>query len=293
MNLDELRNGLTSLTDEMEPFEGNVRALHRRERRRRIAVSLIAAVVVVAIVVATVAITRGKSGKIQVASIPSKEVSSDRITHIDAIVVPASAAVKEVLDRSSLVARYALIPAADRSGPSLSLMTTQPVMSALCKLQTSDGYAIDAVTPGPNFENGLARALAGAASVTVTDQYSTDAEVFLQVGIAREYSMAIQGRLASDPDVQSFEYVSTTDAYEIFKRDFADQPALVQSTKPSDLPESFRITVKPGHSVAVVVDRYGHQDGVDTTITPSLTALFDPSGIVHGPGKRISPCVKP
>jgi hypothetical protein len=30
--IDELRSGLTTLSDEMEPFEGDVPVLHRRER---------------------------------------------------------------------------------------------------------------------------------------------------------------------------------------------------------------------------------------------------------------------
>ena len=116
MNLDDLKHGLTTLADEMEPFEGNVRALHRRERRRRVAVSSIAALVVVAIAVATVAITRnGDSGKIHVAGVPSKEVSPAEITHIDVIVVPATPAVKAALDASPLVGQYALVPAKDRS----------------------------------------------------------------------------------------------------------------------------------------------------------------------------------
>ncbi len=294
MNLDELRSELTTLADEMEAFEGDVRSLHRRERRRRVAVSCVAAVVVAALTVATVAVTRNDgAAKVHVAGVPSKEVSSDQITHIDAIVVPASPAVTQALDASHLVSQYARIPAADRSGSLSSLTTTEPVKSALCRLQTSDGYAVDAVTPGPTFNAGLVRALAGAANVTVTDQYSTDAEIFMRVGIAREYSLAIQGQLASDPDVRSFRYLSTADAYEVFKTDFADQPALVESTKPSDLPESFRITVKPGRSVRSVVDRYKLLDGVDTTITPSVGWLFVPASALKDSGKHVSPCAKP
>jgi hypothetical protein len=293
MNLAELKRGLTTLADEMEPFEGNVRAVHRRERRRRVAVSSVAAVVVVAIAVATVAITRnGDSGKIHVTGVPSKEVTPGRITHIDAIVVPASSAVKAALDASPLVGQYALIPGADRSDFA-SLLTTEPVRSALCLLQTSDGYAVDAVTPGTSFDEGLARALAGTASVTVTDQYSNDAEIFMKVMASTQQSAAVLAALIVDPDIQSVRHISKTDAFAIYKKDFVDQPALVESTRPSDLPESFRVIVKPGRTVATVVERYKHRDGVDITITPSVGWLFAPQTVIKDSGKHVSPCAKP
>jgi hypothetical protein len=294
MNLDDLKRGLTTLSDEMDPFEGNVRALHRRERRRRVAVSSIAALVVVAIAVATVAIARnGDSGKIHVAGVPSKEVTPAEITHIDAIVVPASPAVKAALDASPLVGRYALIPGADRSWLSPLLTATEPVKSALCLLQTSNGYAVDAVIPGSSFDDGLARALAGTATVTVTDQYRTDAEFFMKVNASTQQVAAVLAALTVDPDVQSFKFISKNDAYTIFKKDFADQPALVDSTKPSDLPESFRVMVKPGRPLATVVERYKHREGVDTTITPAVGWLFLPPTAIKDSGKYVSPCAKP
>ena len=99
--------------------------------------------------------------------------------------------------------------------------------------------------------------------------------------------------LKSDVDLQSFVYLSNVDAYNIFKRDFADQPALVQSTKPSDLPASFRILVKPGVSVPATAAQYKHFDGVDIAIT--LTAnrsslLFAPARAVGSTGP--SACAK-
>jgi hypothetical protein len=292
MNLDELKRGLTTLADEMEPFEGNVRALHRRERRRRVAVSSIAAVVVVAIAVATVAITRnGDSGKIHVAGVPSKEVSPAEITHIDAIVVPASPALKALLDGSPQVSRYTLVARADRTSASLSFSPDK----GLCALQSSDGYAVDYTSPIPPPAVGFPQTVAalGATYYDESDSLGADAEIFMQVGIAREYSMAIEGQLASDADVQSFRYLSIDDAYAVFKKDFAAQPALIESTKPSDLPESFRIIVKPGRAVSAVVARYAHRDGVDSIIRPPTQALFNPAGIPTSLQGRTSPCAKP
>jgi hypothetical protein len=201
--------------------------------------------------------------------------------------------VKELLDASPLVARYASIPAADRSSFT-SLITSGPVRSALCLLQPSNGYAVDAVAPGTSFDVSLARAVTGTATVTVTYQYSADAEIFMKVKASTQQSAAVLAALISDPDIQSVHHVSKNDAYAVFKKDFADQPALVESTRPSDLPESFRVIVKPGSTVATVIERYKHRDGVDVTITPSVAGLFVPSpAAIKDSGKHVSPCSKP
>jgi hypothetical protein len=295
MNLDDLKHGLTMLADEMEPFEGNVRTLYRRERRRRVAVSSVAALVVVAIAVATVAFTHGDgSGKVHVAGVPSKEVPPDQITHIDAIVVPATPAVKAVLDASPLVGQYARIPVRDRSSEP-NLLVTDAVRVALCALQTNDGYAVDAATPGSDIGTVMGRALFGTGRVTIfpTHQLSIDAEVFLKVPATAAQADVVRTALHADPEILSVRYVSKADAYAIFKKDFADQAALVESTRPSDLPESFRIFVKPGRSVAKIVQRYKHFAGVDIVITPDTGRLFDPT---QGPAvsdKAVSPCQHP
>jgi FtsX extracellular domain len=289
MNLDELRSGLTTLADEMEPFEGNVRALHRRERRRRVGMASIAAVAVVAIAMATVAIARsGDSGKIHVAGVPGKEVSPVEITHIDAIVVPASPAVKAALDASPLVARYAFVAAKDRtSGQVPSIEASQ---QALCALQTRDGYAVEATAFGTDIRPGLTASLAGKATVyDAPGGFGYDAEVFMKAGASAADTNAVRSALQSDPAVADFQFVSTTDAYAIFKRDFADQPALVESTKPSDLPASFRILLETGRSETAFEAPYRHARGVDTIISGNARQIFRPGDEASF---GISPCAR-
>lgn len=295
MNLDDLKGGLSTLLDEMEPFEGNVQALHRHERRRRIAMSSIAAVVVVAITMAALAATRhGDSGRIHIAGFPSKQVTPDKITHVDAIVLPASPAVKAALDASPLVGRYARVPAGDRSSAP-NLLVTDAVRSALCALQTNDGYAVDATTPGTDIGTVLGRTLFGTGQVTIypTDQFSVDAEVFMKVTASTQQSAAVRTTLVLDPDVGSVHFLDRSDAYAIYKKEFAAQSALVESTKPTDLPESFRIFVKPGRSVANVVQRYRNRAGVDTIIMPDIARLFDSTSGPTPSGNIVSPCASP
>ena len=93
----------TTLADEIEPFAGDVR------RACTAASAGAASSAVVAsrrwssssLAVSTVAVARGAAARTRSTSpaVPSKEVSPDQITHIDAIVVPATPAVKDALGR--------------------------------------------------------------------------------------------------------------------------------------------------------------------------------------------------
>ncbi len=292
MDLDELKHGLSTLAGEMTPFAADVDALHRRQRRRRIVTSAVTACVIVALTVATVAISHSRdSGKVHVAGLTGKEVAAGEITHVDVIVVPATPAVKAALDASPLVARYAFVPRADRSS---SALIFQPD-SGLCALQTRDGYAVDASTPGTAFQTGLEQALSGRATVYDSASLSFDVEIFMQVGIAHEYAMAVQYGLTHDPDVRSVQYLTTSDAYAVFKKDFVDQPELVHKTKPSDLPESFRVILDSKRSAEVIRHRYEHADGVEIVLTAAAgpEVLFDPAPSPKFPGTPVSPCAKP
>jgi hypothetical protein len=301
MQIDELRGELAGLADEIAPFERDVRSLHRRQRRRRITMAAIAAGCAgVLAALAVVAIEQSQAGKARVAARPGREVEPVRISHIDAIVVPATPDVKAALDASPVVGKYAFIPHGDRSiergdSSSDSLLFTPD--RGLCALQTGDGYAVDATTPGTNIRADLQRALAGRATVYDTsDRFGFDFELFLKVNATAIQSSAVEATLNRDPDIYSARHLSKTDAYAVFKREFADQPALVQSTKPSDLPESFRVIVRPDRadSLQYVVLRYALLSGVDTSISPPLPGMFDPTPIARpAQGKLISPCTKP
>src|SRR5207247_3482495 len=98
MQIDELRGELTTLADEIEPFEGDVRSLHRRGRRRRIVRSSLVAAFALVVAASTVVVARHRDdGRVRVTSAGSKEVPSVQIAHVDVIVVPATPAVQDVL----------------------------------------------------------------------------------------------------------------------------------------------------------------------------------------------------
>jgi hypothetical protein len=291
MQIDELRGELTTLADEIEPLRGDLGALHRRQRRRRIASSLVVVLAVVVAVSTIVVVRHRDNGKVRVTGAGPKEVSAAALTHFDAIVVPATPAVQYVLDASPVVGRYARLARAVRPLTKL-FEPTSSFLVPLCALESSDGFAVQAISPGSDIQKILARDLAGRATTyDVPDSLRYDIQLFLKVGASSRQVESVRTALASDRDISWFQFVSQTDAYENFKKDFADQPALVESTKPSDLPASFRIDLKPSSSVQTTAQRYERLDMVATALTGNAPPL-GPTSLLPA-DKRVSACTKP
>ena len=297
MQIDELRGELTMLADEIEPLGGDVRSLHRRQRRRRIASSLVVVLAVVVAVSTIVVVRHRDNGKVRVTGAGPKEVSAAALSHFDVIVVPATPAVQDVLDASPAVGRYARLVRALRPLTKL-FEPTSSLLAPLCALESSDGFAVQAMTPGSDIRNILARDLAGRATTyDVPDSLRYDVQLFLKVGASSRQVESVRAALASDRDISWFEFVSQADAYEIFKKDFADQPALVESTKPSDLPVSFRIDLEPGSSVQATAQRYERLDMVAMALPASAPPLGPtsllPADKLPPADKKVSACTKP
>jgi cell division transport system permease protein len=98
-------------------------------------------------------------------------------------------------------------------------------------------------------------------------KHGIELEIFMNVGSNAKQVQVIDQELAHDPQVKTYKHLTQADAYAIFKKDFADQPALVESTKPSDLPESFRVEPQKAELTQVLADRYNGQQNVATVIT--------------------------
>jgi len=98
-------------------------------------------------------------------------------------------------------------------------------------------------------------------------KHGIELEIFMKVGATKKQVQVIENELKADPQVKSYKYLNQQDAYNIFKKDFADQPALVESTKPSDLPESFRVEPQRAELTAPLALRYEDQQNVATVIT--------------------------
>ena len=98
-------------------------------------------------------------------------------------------------------------------------------------------------------------------------KHGIELEIFMKTDATPTEVKVINDALKADPNVKTFKYLNHDDAYAIFKKDFADQPALVESTKPSDLPESFRVEPLRAELTEPLDIAYKDRPNVATVIT--------------------------
>jgi len=98
-------------------------------------------------------------------------------------------------------------------------------------------------------------------------KHGIELEIFMKTQATPSQVQVIENALKADPQVKTFKHLTQQDAYAIFKKDFSDQPALVESTKPSDLPESFRVEPKRAELTAPLALDYQGRQNVATVIT--------------------------
>ena len=88
---------------------------------------------------------------------------------------------------------------------------------------------------------------------------------------------AVAARITHDPDVTKTTFLDHHAAYWEFKKLFANEPLLIENTKASSLPESFRLQVREGALPSAVAQRYGGLPGVSGVIeAKSPTSLGKP-----------------
>ena len=209
-----------------------------------------------------------------------KEVELDRLGQFDAVVVLPTAAPPDDADRiatalgdSAAVAEFAPLTPADLVRALGFGSDHRALVDRACNEPAITSYAVRLAA------GARASALAdvvgtGGTTVTVSPRSGTDAEIFMQVKATAAETDSVRGALEQDPDVDKVTFLSHRDAYNEFKRLFADQPELIQSESPdgSGLPESFELVLGAGASASAVITRYEQLPGVDTVITPSRTA---------------------
>ncbi|WP_433269143.1 permease-like cell division protein FtsX [Micromonospora vinacea] len=108
--------------------------------------------------------------------------------------------------------------------------------------------------------------LVNRACQAPADETATDAAVFLDNEITDQRRSAINRALDADPAVGTVAYESREEALKKFKKVYADAPELVDSIVPSQLPESFRITLVLRSKYAELAERVERMPGVDEII---------------------------
>jgi cell division transport system permease protein len=92
-------------------------------------------------------------------------------------------------------------------------------------------------------------------------------EVFMTVNPTEEQVDEVRQELESDQRVKRFFFLTKEDAYEEFKRLFADKPDLVSETSAEALPPSFRVAPRNVEDTQDLKARYSTLAGVDVVIT--------------------------
>lgn len=84
-----------------------------------------------------------------------------------------------------------------------------------------------------------------------------DLFVYMNPAATADQIQAMNKTLDSSPQVKSFDFYDSAKSFDEFKRLFRDQPDLLNTIKPEDLPQSFRI--KPKSTDAEVVSSLGDE----------------------------------
>jgi cell division transport system permease protein len=98
-------------------------------------------------------------------------------------------------------------------------------------------------------------------------KHGIELEIFLKNPIPDTQVADVRDALANSPDVKNFTYLNHDDAYAEFKRIFRDQPALVESTTPADLPTSFRVAPREAELTEQIATQFETFTGVEDVIT--------------------------
>jgi cell division transport system permease protein len=101
-------------------------------------------------------------------------------------------------------------------------------------------------------------------------KHGVELEIFMKVKASETDVANMASALKADPqEIKSSTFLDHNAAMAEFKSIFHDQPALIQSTRPTDLPESFRVVPVTAALTDRVANEFQGQPGVDTVVTAS------------------------
>lgn len=261
MQADELRDELSQLAGEMEPFASDVRRVRRRVARSR---TMFAALLVTAVAVPT-GVLLARDNRDDVVAAAPKSVPATELSDPDVLIVADEQRIDEltsILDRSSDVIAYTRLG----SGPTTAYLLLSGMLGA-CE-GYRDGLVVDSV------DGADVSALVGTNAATYAwDGLANpplppiDTELFMNVDATQAAVRAVETALSEDPRITDIDHVTKLEALEEFRELFKDEPALIESTTADALPESFRITLVDPDDVADIERAYSNFAQVDKTLT--------------------------
>ncbi len=90
--------------------------------------------------------------------------------------------------------------------------------------------------------------------------------IFLEDNVTQAQRQGIQNDLHALPEVAEVFYESKEEAFERFKEQFKNSPAIIDNVTPDALPESFRVKLKDPRKFEVVASAFEQRPGVQTVL---------------------------
>jgi hypothetical protein len=151
-------------------------------------------------------------------------------------------------------------------------------VAALAVAVTAFGLVRAAPSSEPQEESTLAVSLSavessGPPQVSVFLCKENDVFLSCQGGAITETERAdLRRALEKRPDVEGVSFEDQQQAWENFRRNMSDQPELVRTVTPDDLPESFRVQIRPGAEFSAVARAASKFPGVSNSVDGACLA---------------------
>ncbi len=100
-----------------------------------------------------------------------------------------------------------------------------------------------------------------------------EVSIFLKRDVSEAQKAQLNEQLHAKPEVAEVFHESQEEAYQRFKEQFKDSPALVDNVTADALPESFRVKLKDPKQFGVISSEFSNKPGVDNVL--NQRALLD------------------
>ena len=91
--------------------------------------------------------------------------------------------------------------------------------------------------------------------------------IFLTLSVTPQQQQAISDKLKTDPLVSGEpQFLDQQASYKLFLQEMKNDPALIQSVTPEQVPQSFRVKLKDPTQFDAIHDNYQHVAGVDNVV---------------------------
>jgi cell division transport system permease protein len=102
----------------------------------------------------------------------------------------------------------------------------------------------------------------GVDRATVQWKGNVELSIFMKADAAQSESDAVDRQLKSMPEVKSYRYVSKPEAFEEFKKIFANEPDVRDSLTVDQIPPSYRVVPRQAEQTKVIGQRFDDTAGV-------------------------------